>query len=136
MKIETNRLSGSQLAWAVAKCRGYAPCKREKRNWSMATVRAPEKQFSWTLLNEQEYSLNFRTFAPESDWAQGGPILDKAGITTGPWTTSPAMAHYGSHDTVSSTNPRHVGKDQLEAGMRCLVFRHFGDEMDIPKELS
>lgn len=70
------------------------------------------------------------TFTPSTNWAQGGPIIEREGIT---W------------DGQAATLCRHVagrypkwteyGPTPLIAAMRCYVASKLGDEVEIPDEL-
>lgn len=69
-----------------------------------------------------------------TDWAQGGPIIEREGI----WVSDPtgdvlhlrqwgALWHGNLHDT--------RGPTPLIAAMRCFVASKLGDEVDVPEEL-
>lgn len=82
------------------------------------------------------FNLKYMDAYPfSSDWAQGGPIIEREGITNGPWDTSPFMAHKGLAHTINSQNPRFVGPTPLIAAMRCYVGSKLGDTVEVPKEL-
>lgn len=87
---------------------------------------------SWVVDNhlsgeyKQEYS---------SDWQWAGPVIHREGITIGPWTTSPFMAHYGTANDVTSNNPRMVAKTPIMAAMRCYARAKLGDTVKIPSFL-
>jgi hypothetical protein len=109
MKTKTADLTGAALDWAVAKCEG---------------------------MSLDMFLNNRMSVCPSTDWAQGGPIIEREGITSGSWDTSPFMAHKGLYSTVNSSNPRYVGPTPLIAAMRCYVASKFGKEIDIPDELT
>ena len=106
--MKTNELTGAALDWAVAKCAGYR----------------------LDLVPEGEYT-------PSTNWAQGGPIIEREGITTICWNKNPDQWHArrwleldGPASTVfKATTP-------LIAAMRCYVASKLGDEIDLPKELT
>lgn len=101
-KVKTSELIGSALDWAVAKCEPGALC-----NWPNYT-RLPG------------YSTN---------WAQGGPIIEREGISwhCGNKTSWHAYA-YGSAVNFPGPTP-------LIAAMRCYVASKLGDIVNIPNEL-
>jgi len=68
MKIKTSELTGAALDWAVAKCEGV---KVVKLKHGRATFSDP---FDDGALNEM--FINYST-----DWAQGGPIIEREGIS-------------------------------------------------------
>jgi hypothetical protein len=53
VKLKANELTGAALDWAVAKCEGMVP----------------NTPF---IASNKEY-----TFKPSTDWAQGGPIIER-----------------------------------------------------------
>lgn len=123
MKIKTFSLINDALDWAAAEAHGNC----------------------YLTLYNGIYVANFDSdtrgggpfydrWQPSKNWADGGPIIDKFDITVGPWTTSPAMAHMVGE--ITTNNPRVIGPTKLIAAMRCLVFSKFGDEVDIPDEIS
>jgi hypothetical protein len=70
---------------------------------------------------EHEYS---------TDWSQGGPIIEREGITVGPdtgldwWVAHIKGGIYIDH-----------GPTPLIAGMRCYVASKLGDEVEVPDGL-
>ena len=63
-----------------------------------------------------------------SDWAQGGPIIERERITA-EWTGEDWMA-YIRHDE------EFFGPTPLIAAMRCYVASKLGDDIELPKELK
>ena len=111
MKIKISNLSLTQLDWAVAKCEGL-------------NIQSPDK-----LTDDEYYSTN---------WAQGGPIIEREEIgikRKAPcfrgreWEASPSITakgaggHYG------------YGPTPLIAAMRCYVSSKSDEEIEIPDEL-
>lgn len=120
MKIKTNELTGPALDWAVAKADGQA------------------------LTPWVGYPLD-DVYSPSTDWAQGGPIIEREGIDlfcsmptnpdhpcgmswTGSWQAQYHRCGYGT--------PRSYGKTPLIAAMRCYAASRLGDEVDVPEELK
>ena len=78
-------------------------------------------------------------FGPElrysTDWAQGGPIIEREGISTvsqgdgHEWIAS--LWDYETEDWRLHT----TGPTPLIAAMRCFVASKLGDEVDVPDEL-
>ena len=105
MKVKTSELQGAALDWAVAKCEGMVP----------------NTPF---IASNKEY-----TFKPSTDWAQGGPIIERCCINVyydggGYWCA-----------TTDSGDPPKFGPTPLIAAMRCYVASKLGDEVDVPDEL-
>lgn len=78
MKIKTSELTGPALDWAVAKCEGvevvawwcddreayYVVLADSYTNKATTTFYAPDE-----------------TYYPSTDWLQGGPLIERAGIS-------------------------------------------------------
>ena len=117
MKIKTQDLTDAALDWAVTKCQFIPGTAR--------SLIAPEVK------------------AYSSDWAQGGPIIEREGIAV---TCTPeewcAYSNGGEHP-IGLTRKRlfrwigrQVGPTPLIAAMRCFVASRLGDEVAIPEELK
>lgn len=71
-----------------------------------------------------------RVPAYSTDWAQGGPIIDREEIRL-----TPPLA--GETDWLAACgNPDFAGSTPLVAAMRCYVASRLGDEVEIPDNLS
>lgn len=108
MKIEVGNATPSQLDFLVL----ASDC------WSTATL------FLVTGKKPPAYS---------TDWAQGGSIIEREGIST--WVFDDV--------TWKAQNPFASGVDQvfegptpLIAAMRCFIASKLGDEVDVPDELK
>lgn len=104
--MKTSELTGAALDWAVAKCEGLD-------YWH------PEIGPS-----QPEYS---------TDWAQGGPIIDKTGICL---SSDHEDAGEGWIAYVPNRGGECWGDTALVAAMRCYVARRLGDKVEVPEELS
>jgi hypothetical protein len=101
--MKTSELTGAALDWAVAKCEGFDH-EVTSSEWGM---------WGWA-----------------TDWAQGGPIIERECI--GVWFTGPWHAKYDGcepHQVQDADKP-------LIAAMRCYVASKLGDTVNIPKELT
>ena len=102
--MKTSELTGAALDWAVAIC---------------------EHNVGWEPEGED------RDFY-STDWAQGGPIIERERIT---WTgqSSVIRKNLGNHKW---TNFEEFGPTPLIAAMRCYVASKLGYEIEIPEELT
>jgi hypothetical protein len=103
--MRTNELTGAALDWAVAQCEVGA-------------------DFIGEIDDPHFYS---------TDWAQGGPIIEREGITilsteSHEWCATIGELYY------EDDNPR--SPTPLIAAMRCYVASKLGDEVKIPSELT
>jgi hypothetical protein len=122
MKINTNELTDIALDWAVAEC------KYPDLVWgSSIGIHHASHQIVIPHLPEPQCYWN-----PSTDWAQGGPIIEreKIGIDCddqGVW--------FASYDLSAETAWGATGTTPLVAAMRCYVASKLGKEIDIPEEL-
>ena len=101
MKIKTSELTVTALDWAVARIEGDELPKSGGKG--------------------SDYS---------TDWAQGGPIIERENIALYPHGD-------GTYEAEVFLNPkRGAGPTPLIAAMRCLVASKLGDEVEIPSELA
>ena len=122
MKVKVSEASGHVLNWMVAKCEGHR-----------------DNDFAWWWDN----------YKPSTDWAQGGPIIEREKITVGQrfvftkltlpnkyctevgWTAQYFQAPHSAFEV-----HRQYGPTPLIAVMRCYVASKLGEEVDIPDELG
>jgi hypothetical protein len=117
MKIKTSEATPIQINWLVAKCEGEDYCAHDG-------VDGIGNAFEAT-----HYSTN---------WAQGGPIIEREGITTAPYSTHNGVVREwkAGRDWPMSHFPYYLGPTPLIAAMRCYVASKLGDEVEIPGELT
>lgn len=123
--MKTSELSGAALDLAVAVCLGH----RVAGNYgSYIRIHLPEKE-------QSGYTL---TFSPSTDWAQGGPIIEREKIELHCWDfhSMPWKAAMWWDDEDSSAEIQAYGTTPLIAAMRCYVASKLGDEVEIPTELT
>ena len=118
MKIKTNELRGAALDWAVAKCEG--------RQEPEVVNNFPVAWYTWP---NTHYS---------TDWAQGGPIIEREGISIRYSEKDARGAWYAVLGPNRFLSPDHEGSGPtpLIAAMRCYVASKLGDEVEIPEELK
>jgi len=105
MKVKTSELTGAALDWAVAKCEVGA-------------------EFIGDIDDPHFYS---------TDWAQGGPIIEREGIGI---DRDDQDVWFASHDLSAETAWGATGATPLIAAMRCYVASKLGADIEIPKELK
>ena len=124
MEIKPNELTNLALEWAVAKC------EYPDLAWgSNIGIHHASHQIVIPHLPEPRCYWN-----PSSDWAQGGPIIERERLNlrasgAGDWVAS-------THDVSHPDRVVQYGPTPLIAAMRCYVASKLGDEVDIPEELS
>jgi len=108
--MKTSELTGAKLDWAVAKCEGWVDCCN---GWL----------YQATIKDVEEGS-----YKPSTDWAQGGPIIERERIDVYGFDGD----SWGAEDNFRA---RQYGPTPLIAAMRCYVASKLGDEVTIPDEL-
>jgi len=127
--MKTSGLTGAALDWAVAKCEGATNFRYD----TVATY--------WVTLDGKDRALSegwAQSFCPSTDWAQGGPIIEREGITVVCWAKRPDsnwMAQIWIEPNVRSSHAC-TGPTPLIAAMRCYVHIKLGDEVDVPELLQ
>lgn len=111
MKIKTSELTGFALDWAVAQIELQA--HDGETNRLMVTCGDDN---GWK-------------FKPSTDWAQGGPIIERERISV------VAMPDGSWQSQGRNLRPHFHNPTPLIAAMRCYVASKLGDEVDVPDEL-
>ena len=105
--MKTNELIDAALDWAVAKCEGDE-------------LAAKNIQFPM-------YAKFYIKVSPSTNWAQGGPIIEREGLT---------LTHQGTRWAAQTDDDLFAhGPTPLIAAMRCYVASKLGDEVEVPDEL-
>ena len=122
-KIKTGELIGPALDWAVAKA--------DENLYPKGDVRLLDGKVFTIEAGDYERSDRWQRYSPSTDWAQGGPILDRERITIRQWTDMSPIHAYMPHDGA----PWGAGPTPLIAAMRCLIASKLGREVEVPDEL-
>jgi hypothetical protein len=102
--MKTSNLIGRALDWAVAEAQGKA------KEWM------------------HDHKIGYINSA-STDWAQGGPIIEREKINLCFDNPPQASIDYMSGEWIE-------GPTSLIAAMRCYVTSKLGDTIDIPEELK
>jgi hypothetical protein len=100
--MKTSELTEAALDWAVARCEGGVGKNQLLGAW----------------------------YAPSTNWAQGGPIIERENIAIWPDEEGGFFASANE-----GAGRDYHGSTYLSAAMRCYVASKLGDEIDLPKEL-
>lgn len=121
--IKVSEATELQLDWLVAKCMVQ---DHEDQLTNSTTTNG-----WWIpgLFVDPNHRIRTDEFRPSSNWSQGGPIIEREGISIifheqGHWTAS------NLHGTVCVGGPT-----PLIAAMRCYVTSKLGDTVEVPEEL-
>lgn len=119
--MKTSELTGAALDWAVATCEGFTDYDPDTE-----TMMPPRKGYG--RVNFDEYSFS-------TDWSQGGPIIEREGISV-MYRTGVRMIANINGQYEQTIGHRHKGNLGLIVAMRCYVASKLGDDIEIPKELT
>jgi hypothetical protein len=125
MKVKTSELQGAALNWAVAKCEGDD------------TLAVYFDERSGEPLCHDDWPDN-QEFKPSTDWAQGGPIIEreKIGLFKGNPLYFPEGNENGDYYEDLWIAGKYHGQTPLIAAMRCYVSSKLGDEVEVPDEMA
>jgi len=111
-------------------------------DWAVAKIENPEWWDDGYMDVNPEAAVDMgdgETYSPSTDWAQGGPIIEREWINIEKrinemhWTAS-VVYEDKEHDGFERTEAK--GDTPLIAAMRCYVASKLGDEVEIPEELA
>jgi hypothetical protein len=112
--MKTSELTGVALDWVVAKCEPDD------------TVRVYFDEDTGEKLCHDDWEIP--EFNPSTNWAQGGPIIEREGINLWREDRGNWCASYPDAQDYWDLSP-------LVAAMRCYVASKLGDTVKIPGEL-
>ena len=118
MNIKTSELTGAALILAVQQCEASRK----------------DIDFAWWT---EEYD-------PTTNWAQGGPIIEREGIDVHRVNAEMWSAKLWVNNSGMAKNPAQRFKHNIQtdgptpliAAMRCYVASKQGDTIDVPEELT
>jgi hypothetical protein len=121
--IKVSEATNAQLDWLVYECE-----KRAGRT---------DVYMRWFGDGRKDAPWCNGPFHPSTDWAQGGPIIEREHIST----TFQGII-YGEHWWASLGDPTdeetmgYTGPTPLIAAMRCYVASKLGETVEVPEELT
>ena len=132
--MKTSELIDQTLDWAVAKCEEINSqicrtnsCAEEKQGIKTHAIKYNQ---TWNAQGLERWS----TYAPSTDWSQGGPIIEREKIDV-QVSCVKGWAAYINNDELTADLYQGLGPTPLIAAMRCFVASKLGDEIEIPGEL-
>ena len=114
--MKTSELTGQALDWAVAMCEG---------------IDHDTAAMNIMFGDDNGWFLAFST-----DWAQGGPLIEREGMSLHKEDTNEWRAVMWWDDENSAADIQMIGTTPLIAAMRCYVASKLGAEVDVPELLQ
>lgn len=131
-KVNVNEASGPVLDWMVAKCEGGYDLQ-------LRSTYGAKKAWQYTMLDEEEPErmdeFYLADVAYSTDWAQGGPIIEREGGTLWSRGASGWVCKTRYDSANDKEGPTAYGPTPLIAAMRCFVASRLGEEVEVPDEL-
>lgn len=117
MKVIVSDARGIVLDWLVAKAEGWI-----------------DDPNSW--LYRCSSSRGLRIYSPSTNWASGGPIIDREeiGIKLSNWFLEGGSAN-SKWAASYIKGVMTTGPTLLVAAMRCYAVHRLGDEVEVPEEI-
>ena len=120
MEIKVSEATLTQLNWLVAKCEGATD------EWHT------DKPFFWDGVPCVREAGHDVEYTPSTDWAQGGPIIEREFIDV---VYCPGNAAWRASMDMREKAHEQYGPTPLIAAMRCYVASKLGDTIEIPEEI-
>ena len=122
--MKTCVLNGPKLDWAVAKALNIEVLVLAGR---------------YVVLKPEGQVYSCEVFAPSTNWAQGGPIIERERIDLFTARNQDGqVARWIAYITNSETSYGYFSADgttPLVAAMRCLTLAGLGEEVEVPENL-
>ena len=125
--IKTSELTGVALDWAVSIAEGHHYDIVDGQVVTGREVPITSGEFAGCMCDE--------VYSPSTDWAQGGPIIEREGITVSKEDSSWSAYFRDNLFEEDGSEFWSVGQTPPIAAMRCYVASKLGDSMSIPVEL-
>jgi len=117
MKIKVSEATLLQLNYLVAKCEGWDSLRRN-----------PHRFANFLIMSQDDENLRLEDYTPSTDWAQGGPIIERE-IARLKDLGDEGWEACGYGFTA-------IGPTPLIASMRCFIISKLGDDVDVPEDLK
>lgn len=128
--IKVSEASGAVLDWLVAKCEGLELIKDGVLNGVTKKGR-----FASGYYTDRNNWAPLSTLCYSTDWAQGGPIIDREFICTNGDDGAPGCAPSWEASIFDDGEVTVSGPTPLIAAMRCYVASKLGETAEVPEEL-
>ena len=119
MTLIMTELNGFQLDYAVAVCEG------------IQVTGDPRFSLSYEKIDHDGRPY-FTHWEPSSNWAQGGPIIERERIAIKPLPFGKTLAYKNPCGGKYQQGFPYCDKSMLVAAMRCYVASKLGDSIEIP----
>lgn len=126
--VATSAIIGPALDWAVATLEKM-PIKKDPMGFGR---QSPGGYWIWPDMYPPRptYMQIGKQYSPSTDWAQGGPIIERKWIELGAYEDQWRAVMHMEHGSLYLD-----GSTPLIAAMRCFVLSELGPEIEVPAEL-
>lgn len=121
MEYEVAKLEGALLDAAVAMALGYK-----------SAAQVPEDLCGMWYVGESDGGI--KNWTPSTDWAQGGPIIERESIAVfrQEWSDGSLRDWMAGSSHDLDEGPKMAGPTPLIAAMRAYVASKFGETVELP----
>lgn len=147
--IQTQNLTGAALDWAVAHAGAWQHAHTHFPTMTLDPTFKGCEVFRFEggrvvcrLVPNNPFRQDYVIYQPSTDWALGGPIIEREHIEVAPTyaddgkTVEGWMAIMFNDERCGHQAIMQDGPTPLIAAMRCYVASKLGDPVDVPKELA
>ena len=121
--MKTYELTGAALDWAVTRAHQEGEPAFDYYIDHKGRVMEERGDLSWH-------------YSPSTNWAHGGPIIDREKISTIEEANGLWLGSIGGCTDLDMPLWQEHGPTPLIAAMRCYVTSKLGDDIDVPEELK
>ena len=134
VEVKTAELTGAALDWAVAMAVGAE--LRIMRNHDDTELATHPLTLMKMKQGESGVEID-HWWSPSTDWAQGGPLLDKYNVALNGGVAESERVIYATCRDVAEEQPyaTAIGDTRLTAACRAIVSAKLGDVVQVPKVL-
>lgn len=133
VEVKTAELEGAALDWAVAVADGVQPTLWDVCCGNGLSNGNPSEPPECCCNPVVEVAIGFGKWAPSTDWAQGGPLIESNSWAL-PYRATHRY-HIGAFEACTPGGFPHNGATPLIAACRAIVAAKLGDSVMVPAEL-
>ena len=145
MKVKVCDATPVQLNWMVAMAEGdrvYRPRIGRPDDWDREAYLRDGSDNRWVVRVQNPKVAHYVdwTYSPSRNWMEGGPIIEREGISLTSYLAEEDPYWIGSVECQyknfnATAYYEEYGPTPLIAAMRCYVASKLGDTIDVPQEL-
>ena len=129
IEVKTAELTGAALDYSVLLASGWQECRPWDGQLQRIAARGGMEYCLAGVQSDAYPSVKNAQNSPSTDWAQGGPLIDRYDVSLANAASSTG------HWACVKISLRQPGPTRLIAACRAIVASVYGDTVSVPKEL-